>query len=132
VELGGGLDWLDVDVHLSAADEPGFLREVVVELVVDELRLAAGDRVLRLPERVVLVTAAADGADDPAVAEDEHLRADTLRRRAGGRDDGHERGGFAPVERIGHRREDLFVHVGIIRRAREARPTYAREARPTY
>ena len=38
VELGRRLDRLDVDVHLSAADQPGFLREVVVELVVHELR----------------------------------------------------------------------------------------------
>ena len=38
VELGRRLDRLDVDVHLAAADQPGLLREVVVELVVHELR----------------------------------------------------------------------------------------------
>ena len=40
VQLGRRLDRLDVDVHLAAADQPGLLREVVVELVVHELRLA--------------------------------------------------------------------------------------------
>ena len=39
VELGRRLDRLDVDVHLPAADQPGLLREVVVQLVVHELRL---------------------------------------------------------------------------------------------
>ena len=34
VQLGRRLDRLDVDVHLSAADEPGLLREVVGQLVV--------------------------------------------------------------------------------------------------
>ena len=38
VQLGRRLDRLDVDLHLTAADEPGLLREVVVELVVHELR----------------------------------------------------------------------------------------------
>ena len=41
VELGRRLDRLDVDVHLPAADQPGLLREVVVELVVHELRACA-------------------------------------------------------------------------------------------
>ena len=85
VELGRRLDRLDVDAHLPAADQPGLLREVVVELVVHELRLARGDRLARLPERVVLVAPAADRADHAAVAEHEHLCADALRRRAGRR-----------------------------------------------
>ena len=38
VQLGRRLDRLDVDVHLSAADEAGLLREVVGQLVVHELR----------------------------------------------------------------------------------------------
>ena len=82
VELGRRLDRFDVDVHLSTADQPGLLGEVIVELVVHELGTPAGDGLARLPERVVLVAAAADRADDPAVAEDEHLGADALRRRA--------------------------------------------------
>ena len=40
VELGRRFDRLDVDVHLPAADQPGFLREVVRQLVVHQLRLA--------------------------------------------------------------------------------------------
>ena len=63
VELGRRLDRLDVHVHLAAADEPGFLREVVRKLVVHELRASVGNRLASLPERVVLVAAAADGAD---------------------------------------------------------------------
>ena len=50
VQLGRRLDRLDIDVHLSAADEPGLLGEIVRELVVDQLRAAAEDRFARLPE----------------------------------------------------------------------------------
>ena len=117
VELGRGFDGLDVDVHLAAANQTGFLREVVVQLVVDELRLARRDRFARLPERVVLVTAAADRADNAAVAEDEHLGADTLRRRPDGGHDRDERSRFAALERVGHGGEDFLVHDAIIRRA---------------
>ena len=102
---------LDVDLHLPAAHEPVFLREVVVEVVLDQLRLARLDGFLRLPERVVLVAAAADGADRAAVGEDEHLRADALRRRAVGRHDGHERGVLAALERLRQRLEDFLGHV---------------------
>src|SRR5207237_2863985 len=42
VQLRRRLDRLDVHVHLPAADEPRFLREVVGELVVEQLRLARG------------------------------------------------------------------------------------------
>src|SRR5690606_39328916 len=76
VELRRRLDRLDEDVHLPSADQPRLLGEVVAELVVDELRAPGGERLARLPERVVLVAAAADGADGPPVGEDEHLRAD--------------------------------------------------------
>ena len=62
------------------------------------------------PERVVLVAPAADGADHPAVAKDQHLGADTLRRRPGGGDDRHERRRFAAFERVSDRREDFLVH----------------------
>ena len=62
-----------------------------------------------LPERVVLVAAAADGADDPAVGEDEHLGAGPLRRRAVRADDGHKRGRLAARERISGGGQDLFV-----------------------
>ena len=64
----------------------------------------------RLPERVVLVAAAADGADDAAVGEDEHLGADALRRRAVGRHDGHERHFLAAGERLAEGGEDFVVH----------------------
>ena len=66
-----------------------------------------GDGLARLPERVVLVAAAADGADDAAVGVDEHLRADPLRRRAVRRDDRHERRGFAAFERVGDGGKDF-------------------------
>src|SRR5262249_21825951 len=95
-----GLDGVDVDVHLPRADEPGLRGEVVVELVVDELGPPGANRLARFAEGVVLVTAAADRADDPAVAEDEHLGADALRRGAGGRHDGDERRRLASFQRL--------------------------------
>ena len=36
IQLGRWLDRLDVHAHLAAADEAGLLREVIVELVVQE------------------------------------------------------------------------------------------------
>jgi hypothetical protein len=81
---------------------------------VDELRPAAGDRLPGFPERIVLVAAAADGADDTAVREDEHLGADPLRRRSERRHDRHERGRLASLERIRHGAEDLSIHEVII------------------
>src|SRR4051794_37042525 len=92
VELGRWFDRLDVDAHLASADQSRLLREVIVQLVVHELRLPVRDGFASLPERIVLVTAAADRADQPPVGEDQHLRPDTLRSRPGGRDDGDERG----------------------------------------
>ena len=121
VQLGRRLDRLDVDVHLPAADEPGLLREIVGQLVVHELRPPVGDRLARLPERVVLVAAAADRADDAAVGEDEHLRADPLRRRSGRRDDRDERRRLAALERVGDGGEDFLVHFSAIIRGRRGR-----------
>src|SRR4051812_7676035 len=111
IELWRWLDRLDVDVHLSAAHEAGLLCEVVVELVVDELRRAVEDRLSCLTEGIVLVTASADGSDDPAVAEDEHLCADALRRGARGRHDGDQRRRFAALQRVGNSGEDFTVHL---------------------
>ena len=110
VQLGRRLDRLDVHVHLPAAHEAGLLGEVVGQLIVHELRLARRDGLARLPERVVFVAAAADGADHPSIAEHEHLGADALRRRAGGRDDRDERRRFAAIQRVGDGREYFFVH----------------------
>ena len=77
----------------------------------DQLRRAAQNRLARFPERVVLVAAAADGADDPAVTEDEHLRAHPLRRGTRGRHDGDERRRFTALERVGDGGEDFAVHL---------------------
>src|SRR5262249_41113649 len=111
VQLGRRLDRLDVDVHLSAADQPGLLREVVVELVVDELRPPAADRLARLAKRVVLVAAAADRADDPAVAEHEHLGPDPLRCGTGGRHDRDQRRRLSAFQGVSDGGEDLSVHL---------------------
>ncbi len=48
VQARGRLERVDVDVHLPAADEAVLLREVVVQLEVQE-RLAARRRALRAP-----------------------------------------------------------------------------------
>ena len=118
VQIRRRLDRLDVDVHLPAADQPRLLREIVGQLVVQQLRPAVGDRLARLPERVVLVAAAADRADDAPVGEDEHLRADALRGRSKRRDNRDERGRLAALERVGDGGEDFPVHMAIIRAGR--------------
>ena len=82
VELRRRRERIDVDVHLPSADQAVLLREVVVELVVEQRAPAGRDGFARLPERVVLVAAAADRADRAAVGEDEHLGAGPLRRRS--------------------------------------------------
>ena len=58
----------------------------------------------------MLVAAAADGADNAAVGEDQHLRADALRRGAVRRHDRHERRFFAAREGLPQRGEDFVVH----------------------
>ena len=82
VEPRRGRERIDVDVHLSTADEAVLLGEIVVELVVEQRLTARVDRVARLQAGVVLVAAAADRADDAAVGKDQHLGAGALRRRA--------------------------------------------------
>src|SRR5262245_48772561 len=77
----------------------------------NELRLPVRDGFARLPERVVFVTAAADGADDAAVGKDEHLGAHALWRRPGGGHDGDERCRLATIERVGDGGEDLLIHL---------------------
>ena len=109
VEVRRGEEGIDVDVHPAAADQPVLLREIVIQLVVDDLRAAIVQGEARLADRVVLVAAAADRADGAAVGEDEHLRAGALRRRPLGADDGHERGGFAALQCVGRRGQDVFV-----------------------
>jgi hypothetical protein len=110
VDGGRCLDRLDEHLHLAAADQPGLFREVVVQIVLDGLRLARLQHLPRLADGVVLVAAAADGADDAAVGKDQHLRADALRRRSRGRHDRDERHFFAPLQGIGQRGEDFVVH----------------------
>ena len=74
----------------------------------------AQDRLARFAEGVVLVTAAADRPDNPAVGEDEHLGADALRRRSGGRDDRDERRRLAAIEGGRDGGKDFAVHGTII------------------
>ena len=99
---------LDIDLHLAAAHQSVLLGEVVVEVVLDQCGLRDWIDFLRLPERVVLVAAAPDGAHGAAVRKDEHLCADPLRRRAIGRHDRHERRVLATLERLGQRLEDFL------------------------
>ena len=79
VEVWGRFERVDVDVHLASADEPVFLCEVVVQFVVEQRVPAADQRFPGLPESVVLVAAAADRADRPAIR---RTRASSPRRAA--------------------------------------------------
>ena len=123
VELGRRLDRLDVDVHLSAADRarsPARSRRPA-----RSARAAARGSVIAsraFQKRVVLVAAAADGADDPAVAEDQHLGAHALRRRAACVDDDRSRAPPARRARARRRRRrrlpgSLLAIIEAVRRA---------------
>ena len=110
VQLWRRLDGLHEHFHLPSADEAGFLREVVVQVELQLDRLAALDGLARLPERLVLVAAAADRPHRAAVRVDQHLCADALRRGSGRRDDGDERHLVAALEGVVEGGEDLLVH----------------------
>ena len=110
VKMRRRLDRLDVHLHLASTDQPGFLGNVIRQLVAYDFRLAGAQRLARLPEGIVLVASAADGAHDPAVGENHHLGPDALGRRALGANDGHQRGGFPALQRLTDRVEDFFVH----------------------
>src|SRR5207247_3281292 len=105
VHIRLGLNGLDEDLHLSAANQPGLFGEVVVELVLDVQGPARLDRLARLPEGVVLVASAADRADRPAVRVDEHLRPDALWRGARGRCNRDESDLFTALQSLRERRE---------------------------
>ena len=111
VEMGGRRQRIDVHVHLSSADEAVLLREVVVQVVVQEGPAPGVDGLARLPEGVVLVAAAADGAHRPSVGEHQHLGAGPLRCRSVGANDRHERGGITARQRLGGCRKDLLVQM---------------------
>ena len=80
VQARRGLERIDVDVHLSSADEAVLLREVVVELEVHEHLSARVEDFSRLEAGFVLVAAAADRADRAAIRKHQHLGAGALRR----------------------------------------------------
>ena len=111
VEARRGREGIDVDVHLTAADETVLLREIVVQFVVEERLPAGRDRVARLQAGVVLVAAAADRADRAAVREDQHLGAGPLRRGSPRAHDRHERDGFAAPEGIRRGGENFLVQM---------------------
>jgi hypothetical protein len=100
-----------VHVHLSPADEAILLREIVVQLVVEEGLASRRNGVARLETRIVLITSPADRSNRAAVGEDEHLCPGTLRCRSVGADDRHERHGLAARQRLRRRRQDLFVQI---------------------
>ena len=130
VELGRRLDRLDVDVHLSAADEPGLLREVVRQLVVDELRACDG-RSPRGPSRT---------RRSRSSRRRSCRRCGRRRRRASWRRPAAassrcvetivtSAAGFAALERVGDGGEDFLVHPAAIIRA-DGCTAWARGAGP--
>ncbi len=80
IETWSRFERLDVYLHLTAAYQTVLLSEVVVQVVFDQLRFPRLDRVLRFPERVVLVASAANRSDGAAIGKHHHLRADALGR----------------------------------------------------
>ena len=68
-----------MDVHLPSADQAVLLREVVVELEVEERRRPDWMASRAFQNGLVLVATAADRADRPPVGEDQHFRAGALR-----------------------------------------------------
>ena len=110
VDVRRRLHRFDEDFHLPSAHEPGFLREVVVQLVLDVQRATVRDRLAGFPERIVLIAAAADRADRPAVRVDEHLCPDALRCGPVGGDDRDERHFFPALECLRQGGENLLVH----------------------
>ena len=90
---------------------PGLFGEVVVEVVLHGGGLARREHGPGLADGVVLVAAAADRADNAAVAKHQHLRADALRRGPVGRDDRDQGGFFATRQRFPERGKDFVVHV---------------------
>ena len=80
VERGRRLERFDEHFHLPAADQARLFGEVVVQVVLGGDGLPGAQGLACLAERVVLVTAAADGPDGAPVGIDQHLRADALRR----------------------------------------------------
>ena len=110
VDVRRCLHRFDEDFHLPSANEPGLLREIVVQLVLNVQRATVRDRLAGFPERVVLVTAAPDRADRAAVRVDEHLCPNALRRGPMGGDDRDERNFFPALECLRQGGKDLLVH----------------------
>ena len=105
--------------------------------------LRVDQRLPGLPEGVVLVAAAADGADGAAVGVDQHLGADALRRGAVGDDDGDQRHvlGARRAPRRARRRlpgswpASIITETGAVRttwsaRCRSGRPRWWCAGRP--
>ena len=84
-------DHLDEDVEAAAAHHAEIHAGILVQIEGDQLRLAGGERLLRLADHRRLAGAAADGADDRAVFAHQHLRRLIGRNRAGRVDDDRQR-----------------------------------------
>ena len=108
---GAGSSAIDVDVHLPSADEAVLLREVVVQLEVQKRLAARLEHLARLEAGFVLVAAAADRADGPAVSVDQHFGAGPLRCGPARAHDRHERDRLAALERVSRRGEDFLVQM---------------------
>ena len=123
VERRVRFDRFDVDAHLSAAHQSGFLREVVVQLVVHELRLAG--RSLRALSRTHRSRSIHRRWCRPgAIREHQHLCADLLGRRARGRHDGDERRGFSALQSLGDGSENFLASRGLMRQDHGTSPWF--------
>jgi hypothetical protein len=109
VEVRGWEEWIDMDIHPSTANQAVLLREVVIQLVVDDLRSPVVQREAGFPDRIVLVAAPADRPHRATVGEDKHLRTGALRRGPLGADHRHERGSLTALQCVGRGSQDVFV-----------------------
>ena len=104
-----GCQRVDMHVHASTANQSVLLREVVVQLVMEQLRASGRQGLPGFPEGSVFVAPTTDRSERAAIGPHQHLRARSLRRRALRAHDRHQRDAFASRQRVRRGRQQFFV-----------------------